>query len=84
MFEHSCMKMEKRNLYISLYNGYVKAHATTSKADCQKQVNEIWKGIKSDANVSEKVESLLKEYVAELAHLVKVLGLSRYVFAIAR
>jgi len=64
MFEHSCMKMEKGNLYISLYNGYVKAHATTSKADCQKQVNEIWKGIKSDANVSEKVESLLKEYDA--------------------
>ena len=56
--------MEKGNLYTSLYNAYVKAHSNTSKADCQKQVNEIWKRIKSDDNVSEKVESLLKEYDA--------------------
>lgn len=56
--------MKRANLYTSLYNGYVKAYSTRSKLECQKEVNEIWKRIKSDANVFEKVESLLKEYDA--------------------
>ena len=56
--------MERANLYTSLYNAYVKAYSTRSKRDCQTEVNEIWKRIKSDDNVFEKVESLLKEYDA--------------------
>ena len=56
--------MERANLHTSLYNAYVKAYSTRSKLDCQKEVNEIWKKIKSDDNVFEKLESLLKEYDA--------------------
>ena len=51
-------------MYQLLYSAYVKAHSTKTKQDCQKEVNEIWNRIKSEDNVEEKVNSLLREYDA--------------------
>ena len=53
--------MERANLYTLLHNAYVKAYSTKSKQVCQKEVNKIWKRIKSDENLYDTVESHVKE-----------------------
>lgn len=58
------IKIDKGQLYASLYDAYVKAYSQKRKQDCQKEVNDIWSKVKSEDNLSAKVDSLLREYDA--------------------
>ena len=54
--------MDKNKLYTSLFQSYVEAHPNKTRQVCQNHITEIWNGIKKDADLPQKVESLLNQY----------------------
>lgn len=54
----------KPNYFELLYTSYIKAHPCKFKQNCQKEVTEIWNGIKKADDVSDQVNRLLKGYQA--------------------